>query len=319
MKQKVIIATILILSSAFSVALATYVVQERKIKKVTRAKRPTFTERDWDGVYFENLYKEGLVGERPKPSATVTPGTTVADSGNDQSSEQKGFSWANHISGETIENEVKAISNSLARDITSPVKFKSDYGKVHQSFAMLSMLFAIIREYDGDVRWQRFAPDAQASFERAAASSRTGTSQAFESCKRRKEGLAEMVRGGNFGGEDKAPEQLDWSAVIERSPIMDRLQVAYGKLKIATSNEKEFAKNTELIRSESELIAAMAQTLIQENMTDAEEDSYKEFAVAMSDAANTVVQGCKTKDYKSAAQGVNLINQSCSNCHDEWQ
>ena len=316
--RKSIVIAILILTTSLSGALAAVVIQERKSKKVQRVKRPQFTERDWDGVYFQNLFDEGLVGERPtaitpgQPQITQVPGEEQETAGGE-------FAWSKFISSETIENEVKTLQNTLIRDVTTPIKFKSDFGKVHQSFSILSMLFGVIREYDDDVRWKKFAPAAQASFERAAANSRVGTSQAYESCKRRKEDLQEMVRGGNFAGEEKPPETLDWSAVVERSPIMDRLQVAIDTLKQSTANAGDFTRNADQVRHEAEMVAAMAETLIRENMSDADDEGYAAYSKEMSKAAIQLTKAVASKDYEAASKAINMAEQSCSNCHDDWR
>lgn len=321
--QRSLLVITLVCLTTFSGVYAAKMVQERQSKKVKRVKRPVFGQPDWDGIYFEDLYKEGLVGPRPAKIAPgampIQPSTVASTNGGGAVESEGGFAWSKFVSSSTIEDEVKALQTSLVKDVTTPVKFKSDYAKVHQSFSMLSMLFGIVREYDDDVRWKRFAPSAQASFERAAANSRVGTIQAYESCKRRKDDLVEMVRGGNFAGEEKPPEQLDWSAVVERSPIMDRLQVSYDLMKQTTSSEGEFAKSVDQIRHEAELVAAMSQTLMKENMTDADDEGYLEFAKSMSDAAVLATKACAEKDYDGASRAVNLIGQSCSNCHDEWR
>jgi hypothetical protein len=299
-------------------------VQERKSKKVTRVKRPKFSEKEWDGIYFRNLFKEGLVGPRP---AQLTPGTASTPKnpsgfGSDVADPvvaESNSKWSGLVSASTIEDEVKAIQKRLAMEVTTPVKFKSEYAKAHQSFSILSMLFGIVREYDSEVRWKRFAEDAQISFERAAANSRVGTIQAYESCKRRKGDLEEMVRGGNFNAAEKPPEILDWSAVVDRSPIMKRLKESKELLKQLSANEREFSGGTEKILHESELIAAMGYALMMENMNDADDDGYLDLAKSMIDAASQTKNACLNQDYDAAATAINLIDQSCNNCHDEWK
>ena len=303
--------------------VAATVIQDRKSKKVTRVKRPQFTEKDWDGIYFEDLFRDGLVGSRP---ARLQPGensgnpSQIANSDSQNQANQDGeFAWSKFVSGSTIEDEVKSIQKRLALDVTTPVKFKSEYSKAHQSFSTLSMLFGIIREYDADVRWKRYASEAQISFERAAANSRVGTIQAYESCKRRKGDLEEMVRGGNFEANETPPEILDWSVVINRAPMMKRLQASRDALKLLSANEKVFTEGIDKAFHESEIVAAMAQTLMRENMEDAEDSGYLAFAKAMSDAAIESRQACENQDYEAASKAINQIDQSCNNCHDEWK
>ncbi len=312
----------LILASLVSGALGAIAIQERKTKQVTRVKRPIFTQRDWDGIYFENLFTDGLVGERP---AASSPGVASPEANSqlatvDEPAMVVGeITWSNLIGRTTIEDEVKAIQKNLTTDISTPVKFKSDYAKAHQSFSMLSMIFGVIREYDTDVRWQDAAASAQTSFERAAANSRVGTSQAFESCKRRAESLAELVRGGKFTGEETPAETMDWSVVVERAPLMERLGQSMEQLKMLTASKADFTRDAAVVNHESEMIAAIAAVLIKENMTDADDSGYAAFAAAMQKSALATTAAVKSQDYDAASRAVNGISQSCDNCHSEWR
>ena len=63
----------------------------------------------------------------------------------------------------------------------------------------------------------------------------------------------------------------------------------------------------------------MGQVLKRENMTDADDDGYLELSQAMTDAAVLTKEACENQDYDAAAKAINLIDQSCNNCHDEWR
>jgi hypothetical protein len=319
-----VIITVFIFSSA---GLASYFQEQRKIRQVTRVARPEFSPADWDGIYFENLFEQGLVGPRPQalPAAGAgTPGAaanSVAPGGAGQSVEPSSGdgNWTRLISANTLEDEIKAIQAALANDITTPVRFRSDYAKVHRSFSMLSLLFAIVSQYSDEVRWKSDASAAQVSFWQAAANSRVGTQQAFESCRRRLEILTELVRGGKFTGEEKPREDFDWSNVVDRNPLMHRLQGSLDQLKTGTSSQEEFKKRLAELRHESELVAAIGWVLAQENMTDADDDDYRQHSLEMQQFASLVVQAVAALDYKSAAAAVNRISQSCDSCHADWR
>lgn len=311
--------------------LTAYAYQEqdsRRPKMIQRAKRPNFKERDWNGIYFENLFKEGVVGERPVPSSNpaVNPNQVAGpqnlpSSGDPsaKSSEASGSGWSQVIAHTVIEDEVKALQQKLTMDVTTPGRFKSDYGKVHQSYSMLSMLFGIILEYDADVRWKELAPVAQPAFARAAANSRVGSLQAYNNAKLQKDNLTELVRGGGFGNQQKPVDAVDWASAVKRSPVMVQLEDAVAELKPFMANKTEFTQNNETVLHGASLIAAMGQVLCKPDMDDAEEEDYLVYAEAMKKAAGQVVQGCETKNYDLASEGFNLIEQSCSNCHDEWR
>ena len=293
--------------------------QEKEPRKVKRVKRPVFKQKDWDGIYFDDLFKDGLVGNRPSPADIVKKPQT-ADSTEEASTNSAAGTWSSLIGNDVIEDEVKALEQALQADITTPVKFKSEYLKMRQSFSMLSMLFAIIRDYDtDDIRWKKHSGAAQVAFARAAAASRVGTEQAYQNSRLRRDDLVELVRGGNFNSEEAVPDSLEWPSVVDRSPLMDRLQVAVDLLKPATSNKTEFMKNAEIVYHEASIVAAIGSVLLQEEMDEYDEDGYVDFAKAMTSAATGVVTGTKNQDYDLVSKSVNLIDQSCTNCHEEWR
>ena len=72
-----------------------------------------------------------------------------------------------------------------------------------------------------------------------------------------------------------------------------------------------------MILKEAELVAAMSQVLIQEDMDEYDEDEYVEYSKAMSKAAQDLAAAARAKNYDTAAPAFNLIQQACSNCHDD--
>ena len=185
---------------------------------------------------------------------------------------------------------------------------------------MLSLMFAIIREHDNDnVRWKKYAPMAQFVFARSAAASRVGSEQAYQNAKFRKDDLVELVRGGSFALSETPPEMLEWPLVVDRNPMMVRLQLAIERLKPTMSNKTEFTKNIQLVFHEASIVAAIGEVLDREGMDEADEEEYAEFAHAMTDAATDVAAAAKSQDYSKGAASANLIEQSCSNCHEEWR
>ena len=168
-----------------------------KIRKVKRVKRPRFTTRDWDGIYFEDVFKDGFVGNRPSAVEAVKVAEAPKPSSPETATTSEG-KWSKLIPAFVVEDEIKKIQRTLATQVKTPVKFKSSYGEARQSFSMLSMLFGVIREYDDDIRWKRAANVAQVAFARTAANARVGTQQAYQSAKNRKDSLAELIRGGEL-------------------------------------------------------------------------------------------------------------------------
>lgn len=290
---------------------------QKKIRKVTRVKRPEFSDTK-DDVWFKDVFKDGLVGDRPDAGAAKSIAVKENDA-EESASSASSSGWASLIEGTTIEDEIKSLNQELAKTVTTPVKFKTAYNDVRQTMSILSMAFAIVREYDGEVRWKEHAANAQVALEKAATSARSNADQSFNYCNARKFDLEDLVRGGSFDEAEKPPEELDWGQVIGRSETMVRLETSDTLLKEWTADEATFAKQKARIISEAQWVAAIAEVIAKEGMDDADVDEYKAFCVAMKDAAVQTVEATKINDFASASKFANKVSQSCNNCHEEWR
>ena len=191
--------------------------------------------------------------------------------------------------------------------------------QIQKSFEQLSLLFGVVREYDGKVRWKADAAVAQKSFETAAVNARNGDEPGFASSKRSIEDLEQLVRGDRFPGKAKPPETLDWSTVTGHTPIMKRLQVLHDEIKAASSNEKDFKKQQPKIVHSAELIALMAAAVQQADMDYADDDDYVTYAKQMQSAASTAAKAGRNNNYEMLSNAVNGVSQGCADCHGDFR
>ena len=315
---------ITILALFVGIFLAAAVAQEetpkpaKKIRKVTRVAKPTFDESK-DDIYFKDVFTEGLVGNRPDSSQAAQMASAGGDTSQDESTEESSTGWSTLIDGTTLEDEIKSLNQQLAKSVTTPVKFKTAYNDVRQTMALLSMSFAIVREFDGEVRWQDHAPAAQAALQQAATNARSNAVQAFNYCTARKFDLEDLVRGGSFAEIEKPADELEWGEVIGRTETMKRLEISDELLKQWTADEKTFASQKSKIISEAQWVAAIAEVIAKEGMDDADVDEYVAFCEAMKKAAIGTAFSARNDDYEAASKFANLISQSCNDCHEEWR
>src|SRR5262249_46646232 len=98
-------------------------------------------------------------------SGNTSPGTTE-DAG-------AGSGWAAVISGTALEDEVKAQKLMADANVTTPSDFAGNgYKNARRDFMVAAMVFGIIAEYDGDVRWKKEAPTERDLFARTAANAK---------------------------------------------------------------------------------------------------------------------------------------------------
>ncbi len=310
---------ILLCLASISVGNFSYSIQQEQEKKtIKRVKRPDLSGSDRNGIYFKDVFAEGLVGQAPEVGS---PNRAASAAKQGQSTMVAGgTSWSRFVSRDAIEDEIKLIYRKMQGSITTPSAFNSKFREVRQQLEMLSMLFAIIHEYDKDIRWKKFGGTLQVAAAKTATKARTPSRPSFQAAKLAREDLGELVRGGSIAIEEDIPAELDWYSVIQRRPLMVQLELALGEvLKPGVSNKDEFDKNKNDVLRTGNLVSAMANVLIQDGMDEADDDGYVDFAKNMGAASRQLILAIESDEFETAALAVNKIEQSCIACHAEWR
>jgi hypothetical protein len=288
-----------------------------------RAKPPVFDRRQVDRVFFDDVFRR-TVGERlrkkpPAPSATADSGIPPKSGALATASATPG-QWSTIISATTLEDEVKALKLAVDQVVTTPGAFAgSGYKEARVHFSLLALLFDIIANYDGEVRWKSDAAAARDGFARAAANLKAGGSiQVYNEAKKRKQDLADLVGGSRLPDPANAePGEQVWA---DRVPLMQLLeQRLEANLKKWTASEAEFRTQAEALRHESELTAVIGRALTRPGMEDSEESEYQIFAHLLEQGAINVAAAVTRKDPAAARNAMADISRSCSDCHEDYR
>ena len=201
--------------------------------------------------------------------------------------------------------------------MTTPGAFAgSGYKEARVHFSLLALLFDIIANYDGEVRWKSDAAAARDGFARAAANLKAGGSiQVYNEAKKRKQDLADLVGGSRLPDPANAePGEQVWA---DRVPLMQLLeQRLEANLKKWTASEAEFRTQAEALRHESELTAVIGRALTRPGMEDSEESEYQTFAHLLEQGAINVAAAVTRKDPAAARNAMADVSRSCSDCHE---
>ncbi|HUG69001.1 MAG TPA: hypothetical protein VMM76_14725 [Pirellulaceae bacterium] len=285
-----------------------------------RAKLPTFDSAKTNRIFFPDVFAR-LEGERPaNPNAATLQTPSGAAPANADVATNQSYAWSKIISPASIEDEIKAIKLATDKNITTPQDFAGrGYKEVRRDFSVLAMLFAIINEYDADVRWKRDAAAARDIFARTASNAKAGNNNVYNESKKRKDELQDLLNGAALA-EKAVAEENDWTKIADRSPLMQRLEAAQEKkLAAYTSSAASFAEDSENAMREAEVIAAIAETLTREGMEDGEDETYAEFANLMKRSALDVVAAVKSNNADQARAATGEIAKACSDCHDNYR
>lgn len=286
---------------------------------VKRAKPPHWNRSASDAFFTDA--REKLQGERPAHGGLAAP----ADPGRPADEPGGGgggtFTWSKLIEPDTVEDEIKSLQKQFSETITTPAPFKGGGAKTaRRQLTELAVLFAIIAEYDGDVRWKKDAVNMRELIGRTGMNCKVGTDASFNEAKLRKDELETLVRGGASPSVAGADPKVAWEKIAGRPPLMQRLEALQQQgIAVYTANAADFNKNLDKALKEAELIAAIAEVIQRPGFEFTDDDQYLNFAKAMRDAALTIVDAAKSKNYDAARAASGKIDKACSQCHEGYR
>ncbi len=292
-------------------------------RKYPRAEFPRFNREEVDRVFFDDVFSH-LVGARPKRDAAATAGLptpAAANSGREAVPASVPFAWSQVISSLTIEDEIKSLKLDLDRVVTTPSEFAGrGYKAARLDFSLLTVLFAIIDEYDTDVRWKESAAQARYAFARTAANLKAGGSiQVYNESKLRKQDLDDLVRGAKLAARESGVETTG-EGLVDRAPLMQVLETRLeAHLKQWTAAATEFRAESDKIRHEAELVAAIGMVLLSGGMDDADDAEYRRFAESLKQGGRRMAEAAKSLDESAARQAMTEISRSCTDCHEGYR
>lgn len=289
---------------------------------IRRAEPPKFNKID---PFFEDAFSAALQGERPanlgKSGGKAVAGSSGTPSSDEpETSDNAGSGWAAIISATVLENEIKAQKLLADANVTTPSDFAGNgYKNARRDFSVTAMIFGIIAEYDGEVRWTKEAPTGRDLFARTAANAKVGTIGVYNEAKLRKQDLGDLISGQSFELRDAAPT-AKWGELINRNPLMQRLEPGRDeKIKPWTASASEFSGNLDQLAHEGQIFAAIGVVLQKEGLEDADDTEYRAFAQMLVTGGQELAAACKEKNYDAASKATNLIVNSCEKCHEVYR
>lgn len=272
-------------------------------------------------AFFDDAFAQ-LDGPRPdfsnlpKPPAGVQADAAAAggDAGDG------GFAWSKLAAGETLVDEIKDRASGVAAAIATPAAFKGGgYRDCRTEFTSIATMFGVIAAYDGNVRWKAEAAAARDLFARAGFNCKAGSDQTFNEAKARADDIASMIQGSRLDREADTDGDIAWSDIAARTPLMTRLEMADATLSEAISSASTFRGEAEVVLHEAEIVAVITQVLQEPELDDFDDETYREYAAAMGQAAQEIRAAALEGRYDEASAAVGRLKQSCDTCHGDYR
>jgi cytochrome c556 len=288
-----------------------------------RAPAPKYSANDTESIFFED-FSEAFRGQRPtlaairaSAKAAVAAATNPASSkGADSATSDE---WSPLISPISIEDEVKRLKLHFDSVVTTPGVFNSGgYMEARLDLTILAMMFAVINEHSGDVRWKSDSASARDLLARTAFNCKAGSIQVYNEANLRKADLQDLISGAGLSTRDANPES-EWGMIVDRSPLMEYAETLIDSLEDATRDAKSVTANPDQIRRQAELLSVFAVVLTKEGLDEADDEDYTKLSMHMVEASQGAVAALDRGDADEVRKNVSAIRQRCDVCHEQYR
>jgi cytochrome c556 len=279
-----------------------------------RAAPPKWTDADLEPFFSDA--RDALVGARP----TDQSGALGDEAGKVAPAEVAPFLWSEVVDADALDAEVKGAALRLEQPLANPAVFKEGgHNHCRAEFALLAVLFAIIEEYDGDVRWQRDAGALREAFARASANCQTASDKSYAEAGLRRGDLADVIRGARVGRQAPPPVGK-WSTLAERKMLMQRMQRGLQeRVNPGLADARSFAQAAADVRHEAEMLAVLAEIIHREDYEYWDDETFQEYSRELGAAAAELSRAAAEENYEAARAAAGRASQACAACHDGYR
>jgi cytochrome c556 len=268
-------------------------------------------------AFFEDA-REALDGARPVPPEGQAPTANAADGAGGNAGNQ--FAWSRRISADALATEVKRVASGLAKPLASAAAFKSGgHEECGAVFSLLAVLFAVIDEYDGKVRWQADAAALREAFARAAIACEAPSDDSFAEATERRRELDDLIRGGR--ADARAAGAVDkWSALAKRSALMQRMEIGLEeRIGPHLSDARGLKRAAADVQHEAEVLALLAEIIRREEYEFWDDETFNGYAEELGAASSELARAAAANDYEAARAAAGRLSRACATCHDGYR
>jgi hypothetical protein len=309
--------TTLGLALASIVISAAWAQAQKKPAKSKLAPPPKWSESTLR-MFFADATKE--VGPGQPGAARPVASTATGGAASSAAAAMSGESWSALVDAETLETEVKTNINALAPTVENSNKFKSQYfRKARGAYSELAVLFGVIGQYNGDVKWKDKAPGLRDALAKAGFNCKVGTDASYTEAKARYEDLRTLLEGSS-PKVGEADVEAEWAKVADLTELMKRMEEA-GQNRITpwTGSEGEFKSNQDKILHEAQLLSVMARVIGHSSYEYASDEAYVKHAKALEEACREIVDGAKQTNFDKTRAAAGNMAKACAYCHSDFR
>ena len=251
----------------------------------------------------------------------MTPENTSETPSTDTSSpvtSSEAVNWTEILPLPILIDETKRIRNRLSENLQTVGTYNKSINAISLDGAMMTALGAIATVHPDDDDWKsraKFVRDL--GYEIYMAADGTGRT-AYTATEEPYLKLITALDGGTVN-DVEAEEVVDFADVVYVSDIMKRIDASVNDLKANINTESRLKEDSEKTEQELRVLAALATIMSSDGYDSADSELYQKLTDKFVNGALSSVQAVKTENYDGFREGLNQMQSTCAECHQQFR
>ncbi|QDT38163.1 hypothetical protein [Stratiformator vulcanicus] len=251
--------------------------------------------------------------------ASSVPEESTGTDSNPSEPPDKAVAWSDLITGDALSEEVTKIRNRFAGKVRSVADFNNGYLDIPYYAAELGALAHVATMHSDPISWKDHAPairdlaaEMVAEQLRRGAKSQKQVAEPFEK-------IDAVLRGNIAPDLPESSDEVQFWEVADFGGLMQRFDAAEKNLNLLGAGSDALNSNRDEVSRESQLLAVLAQVIVQEGYGYAEDSEFIGYSNLMTESAKTMRESAEAGDFEGFDLARSKLSQSCTDCHGVYR
>ncbi|MCA9066628.1 MAG: cytochrome c, partial [Planctomycetaceae bacterium] len=249
------------------------------------------------------------VGTEPTPAMDSPTGSSAAG----------GTDWAELISAQTLDDEVKAIRTFLLQGVSTVGEYNNSMLSIPPRAATLAALAGIAMEHSEDVSWREDAPLIRELAREMNASSLQRGAKDQKRLQELVEPMSEILNRSKPAGLPEPNMENTFAEVAEMRLVMKRMETAETRMRNEAGSEGAFTSNAAIVRHEAAVLGTLARVVIQPGYGYEDDPKFVGYANEVTSAAKTIMEAADAGNFAAYDESITKFKVACDRCHSDFK
>lgn len=227
--------------------------------------------------------------------------------------------WAELISSQVLDDEVKSVRNFLQENVTSVGTYNSSMLMIPPRAATLAVLAELVRQEPGNVSW---AEDAAYVRDLAGKMNESPLQRGAKDQRRLMElyeSVSDILNRSTPADLDEPVDGASFSDVAEMQLLMKRIESAEQLMRTEIASEDAIREKADFLVHEASVLGSLTRIISTDGYGYGDDEEFLGYANTIVNATTQLKDAAATQNFGGFEEAMSAISTACQSCHSVYK